>query len=466
MRPVVKSGTGQPNILFILTDDQGAWALNASGYASARTPNLNRLAAQGARFLNAYTPTPVCSPSRASLLTSRYGSELGILDWIRPEAGPELGVNPTIPAWPRILLNAGYRTGLIGKWHLGNTDTHHPRRFGYEHFSGFRTGGVETRDPMWESGDEIRRRNGFTVDITADEAIRWLEEGDRSRRFALSVHFREPHSAYLPVREEDWAMVKDLQLELPSPSVPGQDTERTLRLLREYLASVVALDRCVGRILESLDRLGLADQTLVIFTSDHGYNLGHHGLLYKGNAQWLLKAGHLPAAITNIPSIQRPNLFETSLKVPLIVRWPGAVKPGSIFTEVVSHLDWLPTFAEIAGERLSGKHTVRGRSLISLLQRGAGRWPDEFYAEYSMRIGARADLRMIRRGDWKWVSDLLNPGRQELYNLADDPDETRNLVNHPSPAARRAAGRLERELHRKLAALNAQKLPGSDRTQE
>ena len=141
----------KPNILFVLTDDQAPWAIGASGNPLAKTPHMDRLAREGVYLPNAYTVTPVCSPSRAALMTSRYGSELGITDWIHPRNEPDLGLDASLPVWPRVLQQAGYKTGLVGKWHLGLLDSQHPTQFGFDYFMGHRAGGWQTVNPILES---------------------------------------------------------------------------------------------------------------------------------------------------------------------------------------------------------------------------------------------------------------------------------------------------------------------------
>ncbi len=142
---LLAADAARPNVLFIVTDDQAEWAMSCSGHPDAKTPNLDRIAREGVRLTNCFTPTPVCSPSRVAILTSRYGTEVGILDWLNPNKEPERGLDPKTPAWPRLLAAAGYRTGLIGKWHLGLKDEFHPSVFGYQYFMGFRGGGNSPR---------------------------------------------------------------------------------------------------------------------------------------------------------------------------------------------------------------------------------------------------------------------------------------------------------------------------------
>ena len=158
----------KPNILFIFTDDQAPWALGASGNPLAKTPHMDRIAREGAYLPNAYTVTPVCSPSRAALMTSRYGTEVGITDWIHPRREAKLGLDPKFPVWPRELKKAGYRTALVGKWHLGRQDNQHPTRYGFDHFMGHRQGGWSPVNPTLEKDGTNRKFEGLTADVLAD----------------------------------------------------------------------------------------------------------------------------------------------------------------------------------------------------------------------------------------------------------------------------------------------------------
>ena len=456
---VVQAAESRPNIVFIMADDQAPWAFAASGYAQAKTPNIDRIAREGARFPNAFTPTPVCSPARASIMTSRYGSELGITDWINAKVDVGLGLDAKIPTWPKLLQQAGYATALFGKWHLGDLDEQHPTKRGYDTFMGFRGGGTPPKDPVLEKDGISAKRDGFIVDIVADEAIAWLKKRDQGQPFAVSIHFREPHAAYLPVREEDWAQVKELDPAIPNPDLPGLDTQRVKKLTREYLASVAAIDRNLGHLLETLDALKLTENTLVIYTSDHGYNLGHHGLLYKGNAQRMTSRDTWPAATGNIPAVQRPNMFDTSVKIPLVIRWPGVISSGTVNPHTVSHLDWLPTFARLGAASIPAGTIVRGRDIVPLLRGQAKEWDDDYYAQYSMKHGAAVHLRMYRTAEWKLIRDFNNEGRDELYHLALDPEETRNLIHDPSPEAKKAITDLDARLRAKMEEIKDPVIP-------
>jgi choline-sulfatase len=183
-----------PNIVFILTDDQAPWALGIAGHPDTSTPNLDHFAGEGAYLPNSFTVTPVCSPSRASLMTSRYGSELGITDWIKPQKGgideeTTIGLDAGVSTFPKVLAAAGYRTGLVGKWHLGENPEHHPTQLGYQYFMGFRAGGTTPVDPTLEVDGEPAKLKGLTVDIITDYAIAFLEE-EREGPFFICRHYR------------------------------------------------------------------------------------------------------------------------------------------------------------------------------------------------------------------------------------------------------------------------------------
>lgn len=417
---------GRPNILFILTDDQGPHAASYLGNLELPTPHLDALAAQGAMLRNAFCVTPVCSPSRASLMTSRYGSELGILDWINPKTEPEIGLNPNTVTWMELFEESGYVTGLMGKWHLGTADRFHPTLNGYQEFMGFRDGGRPTRDAILEVGGHDKQTTGFIVDVVTDGAIEFLT-AHKADSFALSVHYREPHSAWLPAPDEDQEPFKDLIPTLPFSEIPGVDEDRVRKMIREYYISCRSVDRSIGRLMQTLKELGLDQNTIVIFTSDHGYNTGHHGLFHKGNAAWMLKENP-EARWKDIGANRRPNLFDQSLRVPAIVRWPGVVQPGSVVERTVTHLDWYPTLLAMTGTELPADVPVHGRSIVPLLKGETPDWSDELYSEYSMREGATVDMRCWRTPQWKLTIDYRHRDRDEMFDLLNDPRETTNLI--------------------------------------
>jgi uncharacterized sulfatase len=335
----------------------------------------------------------------------------------------------------------------VGKWHLGDWTTDpqrrfHPTRHGFEFFMGLTGGGTATIDPTLEQEGVERTFTGLTDDILTGEAIAFLER-QSARPFFLFLGLRAPHTKYLPVAPEDAAPYRDLDPVIPNPAYPDLNVAEVKRMMREYLSACTGVDRNTGRVLATLDRLRLAANTIVIFSSDHGYNMGHNGIWHKGNGIWATKK--LPPRTPNIAPRYRPNLYDQSLRVPALVRWPGTIQPGTVIPQTVSSLDWYPTLLAMAGVAAPPAVPVHGRNALPLLRGGSvPGWSNDFYAEYSMRIYCRTDLRAYRTPEWKLVRDFLNPGRDELYDLLADPAEAKNLIAGPlSPAVRATVAALD-----------------------
>ena len=415
------------NLLSIVADDQAAWSIGAYGNRESRTPNMDRLAREGARFLNAFTCTPVCSPSRASFLTGRYGTQVGITDWITPnEARDGLGLAANAKTWPKLLRQRGYVTGLAGKWHLGTQPQFHPTRLGFDFFMGGLAGSFRPQNPKLEVAGKPTKLDGFSADVVTDAALAFMET-NLSRPFALLVHYREPHAPYGPVAEVDSAPFKELDPTIPE--VPGLKTNQLKNWVREYYGAIHAVDRSLGRLLARLDELKLADRTIVMFTSDHGYMMGQHGLHMKGN-------GHSIIGATKGP--QRPNMFEESIRIPLLVRWPGVTRPGLEVAEPVSNLDtWASVFGML-GFKTPGGWKQEGLDFSPLLRGKRYLARDAIFAQYDLHHEGRDSMRMIRTSEWKLVRHYLNPSLDELYDLKADPAEAANLYHAPSAAMARA----------------------------
>jgi uncharacterized sulfatase len=405
------------NIIAIVTDDQGHWSLGAYGNRDAKTPNLDRLAAEGAIFTNAFVTTPVCSPSRASFLTGLYGTQVSVTDWINMnESAQGVGLPPETVTWPEVLKAGGYATALVGKWHLGRLPQHHPTRHGYDHFWGMLNGGTsQLMNPLIEVGGETKRLKGYVGDLLTDESIRWIE-ANAGKPFALSMHFREPHLPYGPVPKEDSAPFRESDPAVPD--APDLESTFTKDLLRKYHASVHSIDRNLGRLFAKLDELKLSEHTIILFTSDHGYNVGHHTLHGKGNAVWIGGGTHGP---------KRPNMFDTSMRVPLLVRWPGVVEPSTRIEGHVSNVDTFATVLGMLGVPQPADHMQYGRDFSPLLRGdSAGDWPTEVFGQYDLHNAGIAFMRMVRTPRWKLVRHHMTNGHNELYDLAEDPGETRN----------------------------------------
>ncbi|MHC4619672.1 MAG: sulfatase-like hydrolase/transferase [Planctomycetota bacterium] len=447
----------RPNIIFIMTDDQADWAFSAAPNPQAYTPDIDRLRREGVRLTNCFVTTPVCSPSRASLLTSRYSTEVGITDFIKSK---KVGLDPSFPTWPRILTDAGYATGLIGKWHLGEKDQCHPTRYGYDEFTGFRWGGETSKNPKIEVNGKVQRAQGYTPDILTDYAVDFVRR-KKEGPFMLSLHYWAPHAStisrapdrghtWLPLSEADYGRFENMDPTIPDPDYPRLNVPLVERMMREYLGSVASVDRNLARILDLLDELKLTDNTVVVFTSDNGYNVGHNAVEGKGNASWTLTDNRE----------ERPNMYDNSLRVPAIVRWPKVVRPGTTVDETISFLDWFPTLAAIAGIKMPERETIRGRNFLPLLKGKPIEWDNDLFVQYTMR-GAGV-MRAYRTPRWKLVRDFDHFIKDELYDLANDPAETTNLIDSRDPRIQDVRRSLNAKLLEEMRSTNDPALEGTE----
>ena len=326
----------RPNLISIVTDDQGRWAMGLYGNKQIHTPYMDQIGREGAVFTNAFVATPVCSPSRATFLSGRYPSEHKITDYISPDEA-QSGSGLIAPTWPQVLQKNGYQTALIGKWHLGEQNQFHPHQRGFGHFMGFLSGGTRPMDPTLEINGQTLKRKGPLPDLLVNNAIEFLQQS-KEKPFALCLHFRAPHLPYGPVPKEDSAHYLGMNIDVPVTK--GSDPEQIRKWNKDYYASISSVDRNIGRLLKELDRLQLSHNTLVIFTSDHGYNNGRHGINTKGNGHWIAGGVRGP---------KRPNMWDTSIRVPLVMRWPRVIKPGSQFDDMVSNVDMFKFVVRRAG---------------------------------------------------------------------------------------------------------------------
>jgi len=431
-----------------MTDDQGPWAFGDAPNGDAYTPNMNKLRRQGVRLTNCFVTTPVCSPSRASLLTSRYSTEVGITDFIKSK---NAGLDPALPAWPRLFANAGYATALIGKWHLGQNDRFHPNQFGYKEFAGFRWGAGVSKNPMIEVDNKVFRQQGYTPDILTDLAMDFLRR-KKDVPFMLSLHYWAPHASvkrrrdrrhtWLPLSATDWDRFEDKDVTIPNPDYPNLDMAQVTRMMREYLASVASADRNLGKLLNLLEELDLSNKTIVIFTSDNGYNVGHNAVEGKGNGDWI---------VTNSYD-ERPNLYDNSLKVPTFIRWPGVIKPGTKIDKTITFLDWFPTLPAMANLKTPAHLNIRGRNFLPLLLGRSIKWDNDLFAQYSMREAG--DMRAFRTPRWKLVRDFKHVIKDEFYDLINDPAENNNLIDSSDPKIQKQREILNARLLEKMKSIN------------
>jgi uncharacterized sulfatase len=344
------------------------------------------------------------------------------------------GLSGRFVTFPEILATVGYSNGLVGKWHLGQfastaDQRFHPLNHGFQYFMGMPHGGAKPSGARLEEDGIVKEFAGLIDDVLVDRAVRFMKRNS-DRSFLLCLNLRSPHRLYLPVPEDIWAMYKDRTVEIPD--YPDLDLARVKTSMREYLAAVANLDRNIGEVLHALEKLGLAGRTIVIFTSDHGYSMGHNGVYEKGNGVWFTRT--VPPATDNIWAGVRPNLHDISLRVPAIVRWPGVVQPGIVIAETVSAVDWYPTIVELAGAKIPAATILRGRSIVPLLRgESIPGWNNDLYAEYNIDNNSHARMRTIRSGGWKLIQDFLNEGRDELYEVRVDPYERHNRISDQSP---------------------------------
>ena len=433
----------RPNILFIMADQLAPQILSAYGHSRVATPHLDLLAEAGVVFENAYCNFPLCAPARFSLLSGRLPSGIGAFD----NAAEFPSSIPTLNHYLRL---SGYRTCLAGKMHFIGPDQLH----GYEERINTEvypadflwTPDWRLDDESWlewyhsmravlDAGPHRRSINVAYDDEVEFEAVRWLHEhadGGDVRPFALTVSFISPHDPYL-APPDFWERYRGVEIDPPRVAdIPLQERDPhsrrhwfltgrhrdeigesdVLRMRRAYYAVTSYVDAKVGRLIETLNDIGAADDTLIVFTSDHGDSLGERGLFFK------------------------MSFFEWSVRVPFIVHAPFAFAPRRV-RENVSHLDLFPTLLETAGDGALPELVapIDGRSLVPLASGGAEDWPDLVCAEYTAE-GVRAPLLMVRKGSHKLIASPADPPM--LFDLDNDPDELDNLAGRPACAGVRA----------------------------
>ncbi len=425
--PVLGSDAERPNVVVILMDDLGWADLGYSGSRYYLTPNIDRLATHGLRFTQAYSSCPVCSPTRAAFLTGKYPARLHLTDFIpgeidrrkhkmlRPEFHQELPLEEITLA--EMLATAGYATAAIGKWHLGGSGFE-PQRQGFEIAKGgFERGSVTSyfapylKDGRQLPGLETSPPGEYITERLTAEAEKFLEG-----------HAGKPFFLYLA----HYAVHTPLQARAGSIDKYAAVKPDGLQRNPVFAAMVESMDESVGRVLRKLDELKLADNTLVVFTSDNG-GLATSGMPTK-----------LPAT-NNAPLREgKGYLYEGGIRVPLIVRWPARVTPGSTCDVPTSTIDLLPTIC--AACNVEVPQPIDGTSLLPLLAGENFLAHDALfwhYPHYSPQGGKAGGA--IRQGKHKLI-EFYDNGRRELFNLADDPGEARNLVeSEPEVAARLAA---------------------------
>ena len=419
-----------PNILLILSDDQGPWAMHCAGTEELVTPNLDRLSREGIRMDQFYCASPVCSPARASLLTGRMPSAHGVHDWLasgnidREKFADMADENPyggyrderepiayldQIPCYSDMLCEQGYRCSLVGKWHLGDSERPQHGFSGWQVLAG---GGCEYMHPDFlENGRIVVHHGEYVTDLITDRAVRELESlSGQDAPFYLSVHYTAPHNPWQKEQHPaKWTEYYDKCTFDEIPDVPDHPdmttgpvhgTPRRRENLIGYFSAVSAMDEGIGRILDALDRLGIGENTMVIFMSDNGMSMGHHGIWGKGNGTYPM------------------NMYDEAVRVPFLIRWSGLPGPGRVCHAMASAVDLYPFFCDVLGCE-PGKGP--GQSFLpALLGKEPGRERVVVFDEYG-------PVRMIRTREWKYIRYGRN-GREALYHLSEDPGEMRDCM--------------------------------------
>jgi len=417
-----------PNILVFLTDDHGQWASSAYGNREIVSPSMKWLADTGARLDRAFTPCPVCSPARASFFTGRYPSSHGIHDYLqepgRGEGRPDLQGQLLLP---ELLREAGYLNALCGKWHAGRFWTP-ASGFDVWFTSALGTNARFGKQAFYE-GERLVETHGHQAPVVTDRAIRFLRERPDDRPFFLFVGYTDTHTPLqdAPPRwrsHYEGAGFRDIPEERHDPAVHGKARrpfDRSHEAFADqnahYYGAVSFIDEQIGRLLDELQSQGQLDDTLAVYTGDHGHMNGHHGLLCKGN--------------TTIPC----NFLEESIKVPCLLRWPGRIPPGQARDFPADHCDLFETLLDAASggdsalrDRLGALKAERhgeaypGRSYLPLLEGADAEWRKHQIFEYG-------NSRMIRAEREKLVVRYPGPNGHfpcEYYDLEEDPRETRN----------------------------------------
>ena len=424
--------TRKPNIIFILTDDQGAWALGRET-PEIITPNIDAMADGGVYFRNAFCASPVCSPARCSIVTGRLPSAHGVHDWLR---GGNVSVDdlPTdmrpffrddsvavdfLAGMPTVfdaLRAGGYGMHFVGKWHMGDSMK---RRPGFDTWTTLLRGGCNyTHADVYRDG-RAQFIDQYVTDFFTDRAVEVID-GHPGEPFLLSLHYTAPHTpwGHEQHRKDMLALYDDCPFAL-NPFTPlhpdqvatcevGDTPERRKYLLKGYYAAISAVDEGVGRVFGALRRNHLDENTIVVFAGDNGMNLGQHGIWGKGNGTYPM------------------NMFDTSVKIPFIVWGPGLIRSGATVDNLVSHYDILPTLRDYLNLPTGADEKLPGESFLQELTAGRGETDRKICI-----LDEYGPVRMIRSRRYKLVWDGIR-ARHQLFDLENDPGETVNRFSDES----------------------------------
>jgi N-acetylglucosamine-6-sulfatase len=441
----------RPNIIFILVDDLRWDDLGCAGHPFSHTPNIDRVAREGARFLNAFATTPLCSPSRASILTGEYAHTHGIID--NTERSPQ---SHQLKTFPQELQKAGYATAFFGKWHMGNDNTPRP---GFDRWFCL-AGQGSTFDPVVNDNGREMHTRGYVTDILNAKSLEFIRQKHVRPFFVYLSHkamhpetqqgpdgkLSDPYASnFIPAprhknlyegatlpRRANWNVPPldkpALQQKVAGLAPLGRETGSSDTVIRNRLRMLAAVDESVGDIYKTLADSGQLDNTLIVVTGDHGYFYGEHGL-----------------------SVERRLAYEESIRIPIVMRYPPLIQAGSKPGRFALAIDFAPTFVELAGGSIPSQY--QGRSLVPLLKGDSpADWRKSFLVEYfsdtvfprMRKMGYKA----VRNDRWKYIHYVDQTNADELYDLEHDPYELKNIDHDPAAAAPLAE--MQRELQQLL----------------
>jgi arylsulfatase A-like enzyme len=439
-----------PNIVFIMSDDHAAQAISAYGSKLIKTPNIDRLAKEGMKFENCFVTNSICTPSRAAIITGKYSHLNGVPVFNHLDTGR--------PMLSKYLQRAGYYTGIIGKWHLGGQNPYTPENgkpAGFDYWNILPGQGAYFDPVMIEMG-ERKNHKGYVTDIITDLAIDFVKNRPQDKPFFLMYHHKAPHRNWQPDEkhrkrfenydppipatfDDDYKGKSDaarnstmhIDQDLNDSDLKGKPPAglsgaalkrwKFKRYMQDYLACVAAVDDNVGRFLDYLEQNGLAENTIVIYTSDQGFFLGEHNFFDKR------------------------FMYEESLRMPFLIRWPARIKPGSVNKKMILNVDFAPMLLDAAGAEVP--EDMQGRSFLPLLRgQTPNGWRTSMYYRYyhpgHHNVAAHYGVRTDR---YKLI--YFNKLDQwELYDLRKDPLETRNIYADPAYAG--LAHKLKAEMYR------------------
>ncbi len=460
-----QSQSKRPNIIYIMSDDHASHAMSCYGSKINKTPNLDRIADEGMRFTNSFCTNSICGPCRAVVLTGKYSHINGFKDNGSKFDGSQ-------QTFPKLLQKAGYQTAMVGKWHLKTDPT------GFDYWNILPGQGVYYNPAMIEMGQR-KKYTGYVTDIITDHCLNWLKNRDSDKPFCLMFHHKAPHRRWEPgpdhltmyddvtipepdtlfddysgrgraAHEQDMSIEKtmtrnDLKLTPMKNLTPEQKAKwdaaygpkneafekanpqgkdlvrwKYQRYIKDYLRCIASVDDNVGRLLDYLDESGLADNTVVFYTSDQGFYLGDHG--------WFDKR----------------FMYEESLRMPLLIRYPKEVRAGSVNDDIVLNLDFAETFLDYAGVPAPGD--MQGRSLRPILAgKTPGDWRRSMYYHYYEYPAVHSVKRHygVRTDRYKLIHFYNDIDEWEFYDLKEDPHEMKNVIDEPKYAATVAELRTE-----------------------